>query len=182
MDSWRATAPLLFQSMRAAPDISFDKNRNPGSAPRYQAYIKIQVACPNARSRLIEWRSCDEELDGEFRDKREEENLPNKIGSLNRMHRELCGIADLIHAADRVEVLSQYQCFWTVRTGDPSSRTRLMCSFDGIDFKAFKVPFDSERKGTNVPRCKPKTSLSSCKNIIHWHSHTPTMWSAWGAN
>ena len=67
IDSWQKTAPFPYDTMRSAPDTSFDENRNPGSAPSYQWYTKIEVACQNFRSALVEWRKCNEELYGGFR-------------------------------------------------------------------------------------------------------------------
>ena len=55
-------------------------------------------------------------------------------------------------------------------TVHPSSRKTQICSFDGINFKSFEAPFDSGTRGTNVPRFEPKTSWSSCRNIIDWDS------------
>ena len=78
IDSWRKTALFCYESMRADPDTSFDHNGTPGSAPRYQWYTKIQVACQNLLSALVAWQHCDEELDWKFRSYLEEENLPNQ--------------------------------------------------------------------------------------------------------
>ena len=36
IDSWRKTAPLRYDTMRTAPDTSFDETGTPGSAPSYQ--------------------------------------------------------------------------------------------------------------------------------------------------
>ena len=115
MESWCTTAPFPFESMRAAPDTSFDENGNPGSAPSYQWYTKIEVAYRNRRSALVAWRSCDEELDFEFRDKLKEENVPNQIRRLNCMHPELCGIDDLIHVSDGIDLFFRYRRLWTVK-------------------------------------------------------------------
>ena len=86
MDSWRATAPFPSECMQAAPDTSFNKYGNPGSAQNYQWYTKIEVACRNPRSALLALRSCDEELDYQFQLKLEEENLRNQIRLLNPLH------------------------------------------------------------------------------------------------
>ena len=47
MDSWRTTTPFPFESLQAAPDTSFDKDGNPGSAPPCQWYSRIEAACRN---------------------------------------------------------------------------------------------------------------------------------------
>ena len=47
IDSWRKTAPFSYETMQSAPDTSFDENRTLGSAPSYQWYTKIEVACHN---------------------------------------------------------------------------------------------------------------------------------------
>ena len=114
MDSWRKTPPFPFASMRAAPDMSFDKSGTPGSATSYQWYTKIELVCHNVRSALLNYWICEEERDWEFRNKLKEENLPNQIRRLHRMHRELCGIDDLIHIADRIDLFFEYRHFRTV--------------------------------------------------------------------
>ena len=57
-DGWRKTAPFPYESMRAAPDTSFDENGTPGSAPSCHRYAKIEVACQNFRSPLVTLRKC----------------------------------------------------------------------------------------------------------------------------
>ena len=47
LDSWRRTALFPYESMQTAPDTSFPEHENPGSAPSYQWYAKIEVACQN---------------------------------------------------------------------------------------------------------------------------------------
>ena len=115
MDSSRTTAELPFESMQAAPNTSFEENGNPGSAPRYQRSSKIEMSCRNLRSALFAWRSCEEEFNFEFRHKLEQENLPNQIGRLNCMHRELCGIDHLISVADGIDLFVPDRPFWPVR-------------------------------------------------------------------
>ena len=64
-----------------------------------------------------------------------------------------------------------------------SAREPLLCFFNDINFQAFEVPFHSGTRCTHVPQFEPKTSWSSCKNIIDWASRpgrTRTMWSLRG--
>ena len=42
-----------------------------------------------------------------------ETDLPGPIACLNRMHRGVCGINDLIHVANRIDLFSKYRRFWT---------------------------------------------------------------------
>ena len=100
--------------MRRAPDTSFDEHGNAGSAPSYQWYKKIQVACQNFRRTLVDWRQCNEELDWGFRNNLAEHDLRNQMARLNRMHREISGIDDLMHVADGIDLIFRYQCLWTV--------------------------------------------------------------------
>ena len=58
IDSWRKTALLPSETMQSAPDTSFDESGTPGSAPSYQWYTKIEVACQNFRNALVDWRKC----------------------------------------------------------------------------------------------------------------------------
>ena len=113
VDSWRKTAPFPYDTMRSAPDTYFDKNGTPGSAPSYQSYTKIEVACQNVWNALVEWRKCNEELHLGFRNNLVETDLTNQIARLNRMHRETCGIDDLMHVADGIDLLFRYRRFWT---------------------------------------------------------------------
>ena len=98
IDSWRKTAPFPYESMLAAPETSFDKNGTPGRAPSYQWYTRIEVAYQNSRS-------CDEGLNWEFVNNLVKEILPNQIQRLNRMHREHCGIDNLIPVADGMRLV-----------------------------------------------------------------------------
>ena len=136
------------------------------------------MACHNLPSALVAWPNCDKEIDYQRRDVLEEENLPGEIRCLNCMLQELCGVSNLIHVVDRIDVIFRYRGFWTVkkmrrlgpvavsvleqtigwlRIKHPSSRTRLVCFFDGTNFKAFQELFDFGTKGTNVPQYEPKT-------------------------
>ena len=112
IDRWRKTAPFPCDTMRTAPDTSFDESRTPGSARSYQCHTKTEVA--TFRKALVDWRKCHEDLEWEYRNSLVETNLPDQIARLNRMHRESCGIDDLIHVADGVDLFFKYQHFWTV--------------------------------------------------------------------
>ena len=86
IDSWRKTAPFPYESMQTTPDTFFDKNKTPGSAPSYQWYPKIEVACQNFRLALVDWRKCEEEFVWRFRKNLVEDEVPSQITRLNRMH------------------------------------------------------------------------------------------------
>ena len=111
IDSWHKTAPFPCDTMRSAPDTSFHEHGNAGSAPSYQWYTKIEVACENFRRAVVDWRKCNEELDWGFRNNLIE---TDQIARRNCMHREICGIDDLMHVADRIDLFSRHRHFWTV--------------------------------------------------------------------
>ena len=113
IDSWRKTAPFPYQTMQSAPDTCFDENGTPRSAPSYQWYTKIEVACQNFRNAVVEWRKCNNQLDWGFRNNLVETDLPNPIARLNGRHREICGINDLMHVADGINLLFRFRRFWT---------------------------------------------------------------------
>ena len=53
-----------------------------------------------------------------------ENDLPNQIARLNRMHREISGIDDLMHVADGIDLIFRYQRYWTadkMRRAAPST-------------------------------------------------------------
>ena len=115
IDSWRKTAPFPFETMRSAPDTS---------APSYQWYEKIWMACQNFRRALVDWQKCNEELDWGYRNNVVETELPDRITRLNRMHQEICVIEDLIHVADGINLLFRDQGLWTaakMRRSAPSA-------------------------------------------------------------
>ena len=114
IDSWGRTAPFPYDTMRSAPDTSFDEHGNAGGKPSYQWYTKIEVACQNFRKTLVTWRHCKEELDWGFRNNLSEHDLPNQIARLNRMHRVISGINDLMHLADGIGLIFRYPRNWTV--------------------------------------------------------------------
>ena len=113
IDSWGRTAPFPYEMMRSAPDTSFDERGFAGGKPSYQWYTKVEVACQNFRKALVDWRQCDEELDWGFRQNLSEHDLPNQIARLNRMHREISGIDDLINVADGIDLIFRYRRLWT---------------------------------------------------------------------
>ena len=100
INSWGRTAPFPYDMIRSVPDTSFDERGKAGGKPSYKWYTKIEVACQNFGKALVYWRQCDEELDWGFRQNLSEYDLPNQIPRLNRMHREISGIDDLMHVAD----------------------------------------------------------------------------------
>ena len=107
-DSWGRPAPFPYGMARSAPDTSFD-----GGKLGYQWYTKIKVACQNFRAALVDWRHCDKELDWEFRQNLSEYDLSSQIARLNRMHREISGIDDLINVADGIDLIFGYRRLWT---------------------------------------------------------------------
>ena len=113
IDSWGPAAPFPYEMARSAPDTSFDEHGNLGGKPGYQWYTKIEVACQNFRAALMKWRHYDEELDYGFRQDLTEHTLPSQIARLNRMHREISGIDDLINVADGIDLIFKYRRFWT---------------------------------------------------------------------
>ena len=114
IDSWGRTAPFPYETMRSAPHSSFDEHGNAAGTPSYKWYTKIEVACQNFRKSLVDWRQCNEELDWGFRNNLSEHDLPNQIARLNRMHREISGIDDLMHVADGMDLIFRYRRLWTV--------------------------------------------------------------------
>ena len=53
-----------------------------------------------------------------------ETDLPNQVARLNRMHQQICGMNDLIHVADGINLLFKYRGFWTaakMRRSAPSA-------------------------------------------------------------
>ena len=59
--------------------------------------MKIELACQNVRYALVQWRKCSEKLPWEFGNNLSQAEVPNHIARLNRMHREISGIDDLMH-------------------------------------------------------------------------------------
>ena len=114
IDSWARTAPFPYETMRSPPDACFDERGNAGGTPSYQWYTKIEVAYQNFRKTLVNWRQCNEELDWGFRNNLSEHDLRNQIARLNRMHREISGIDDLMHVADGINLILRYRRLWTV--------------------------------------------------------------------
>ena len=57
IDSWGRTALCHYDSMRSAPDTSFDEHGNADGKPSYQWYTKIKVACQNCLKNLSRDRS-----------------------------------------------------------------------------------------------------------------------------
>ena len=114
IDSWGRTAPFPYETMQSAPDTSFDEHGNAGSAPSYQWYTKIEVACQNFRRTLVDWRQCNKELDGGFRNNLVENDLRDQIARLNGMHRQISGINDLMHVANGRDLIFRYRRLWTV--------------------------------------------------------------------
>ena len=113
IDSWGQNAPFPYELAQSAPDTSFDERGNVGGKPGYQWYTKIEMACQNFRAALVEWRRCDEELDWGFRQSLSEYGLPSHIARLNRIHREISGIDDLINVADGIDLIFRYRRLWT---------------------------------------------------------------------
>ena len=111
IEGWRKTAPFPYETMRRAPHTSFDETGTPGSAPSYQWYAKIEVACQNFRRALVDWRICNKELDRGYRNNLVDTDLPVQITRLNRMHQEICGIDGLIHVADEIALFLKYRRF-----------------------------------------------------------------------
>ena len=114
IDSWGRTAPFPYDTMRSAPDYSFDEHGNAGGKTSYRWCTKIEVAYQNFRKTLVDWRHCNEELDWGFRNNLSEHDPPNQIARLNRMHREISGIDDLMHVADGIDLIFRNRRLWTV--------------------------------------------------------------------
>ena len=153
------------------PDTLFDEHGNAGGKPSYQSYTKIEVACQNFRKTVLDWRRYNKELDWGFRNNLSEHDLPNQIARLNRMHRDISQIDDLMHVADGIHLIFRYQPLWTedkmkrvapvavsilgvVRDlqkvcqtiEPPFSCTKSFCFFADTDCEAYVVPLDL---GTN---------------------------------
>ena len=114
IDGWHKRMPFPYDTMRSALDTSFEEHGNAGSAPSYQWYTRIEVACQNFPKTLVHSRQCNEEVNWGFRNGLVGTDLPNRIARLNRMHREICEIDDLMHVADGIDLLFRYQRFRTV--------------------------------------------------------------------
>ena len=94
--------------MQSAPDTSFDEHGNAGGKPSYQWYTKMEVACQNFRKTLVGWRHSNEQLGWGFQTNLSEHDLPNQIARLDRMHREISGIDDLMRVADGIDLIFRY--------------------------------------------------------------------------
>ena len=105
---------MVYLRGSSVPDTSFDDHGNACSAPSYQWYRTIEVACQNLRRTLVDWRQCNEVLDWGFRNNLVEKVLPNQIARLNRMHREISGVDGLMHVADEIDLIFRYRHYWTV--------------------------------------------------------------------
>ena len=114
INRWGQTAPFPYDRMQSAPDTSFDRHWNARGKPSYQWYTKIEVACQNFRKSLVDWRRYNENLDWGFRNDLSEHDLPNQIARLNRMHREISGIEDVMYVADGIDLIFRYRRLWTV--------------------------------------------------------------------
>ena len=53
------------------------------------------------------------ELHWRFRNNLSEHDLPNQIARLNRMHREISEIDDLLHVANGIDPIFRYRRLWT---------------------------------------------------------------------
>ena len=124
IDSWGRIAPFPYEMALSAPDTCFDERANAGGKPGYQWYTKIEAACQNFGASLVDWRHCDEELDSEVQQNLSKYDLPNQIARLNRMHREISGIDDLINVADGIDLIFRYRRLWTqdkMKREDPAA-------------------------------------------------------------
>ena len=99
--------------MRSAPDTSFNESGTPGSAPGYQWYAKIGVACQIFERPLSTSKIRIEELDWGYGNSLVETNLPDQVARLDRVHREICGMEDLIQVADEIDLLFKWEHFRT---------------------------------------------------------------------
>ena len=118
--------------------------------------------------------------------------MPNQIARLNRMHREICGIDDLMHVAEGIDLFFRYRHFWTVdkmRRAAPSAVSILglikdlqkVCQTndwlfeDRVPFLAYKVdlllrrhqyevPLDSGTNDTDALQFKHRTLWSNSRN------------------
>ena len=82
-----------------------EREQNPGNAPGYPWYSRIEVACRNLQATLVAWQNCDDESDYQQRNLLEKDNLPGDIKCLNRMHQKLCWISGLIHVVNRIHLV-----------------------------------------------------------------------------
>ena len=57
---------------------------------------------------LVKWRNDLEKDDNQHRIQLDEHCLPNEINYLSRMHREICGISDLNHVIDALDLMLRY--------------------------------------------------------------------------
>ena len=111
--SWDRTAPFTYRMMRSAPKTSFNEHGNAAGKLSYQWYTKIKVACQSFGETLVDWQHYNEDLDWGFRNNLSEHDLPSQIARLNRMHREISGIDDLMHVAEGIDLKFRSRRLWT---------------------------------------------------------------------
>ena len=137
IDSWGRTAPFPYDTMRSAPDTSFDGHGNVGGKSSYQWYTTIEVACQDFRKTLVDWRRYNEELDWGFLNNLSEHDLPNQIAPLNCNERSQGWTTGYIRRWNRPNL----HVLMPVDSGqDETSSTR--CRFD---------PWSRSRPGEGLP-------------------------------
>ena len=71
------------------------------------------VVCPLGSQIVCSFDPCGvvdhRELDWEFTNNLDKGHLPNQMARMNRMHRKICGIDDLIHVANEIYLFFRYQ-------------------------------------------------------------------------
>ena len=57
MGVWRKQAVYSLDKMQAAPNTSFDENGNPGNPRGYHWCSRIETACRQDHTAIVQWRS-----------------------------------------------------------------------------------------------------------------------------
>ena len=83
-------------------DTSFDEYGNLGERPGYGT--NIENGCREVRKCLIEWKDYLEEIDYTRKIDMAPHRLRGQITFHNRMHREQCGVQDLMHVIDALDL------------------------------------------------------------------------------
>ena len=126
-----------------------------------------------------------------------EDNLPETINFFNWMHREICGVQDLIRVVDAIDLAFRYQRNWTESRMRREAPVAISCfgllrdlkdicnnndwlSEDRAPFLAYKADlllrahhsrigaFDWVTSDTSAPPFDRAICWSSCSSLLNW--------------